>query len=330
MCPNILPRYKKAIGSDTIPVYLKTKHVPVTYDTTDSLNTLWTIHDSAINEMNVIDTRPDTSLLDLKIDIAKKLFSDCIFCEHRCHIDRTKESGKCGVSTSLINSDFIHYGEESVFTPSHTIFFSGCNFKCVFCQNHDISQHQKGLYILPSQLVQRIKNAKMNGTINVNWVGGEPTPHIWYILETLKNCDTPLPQLFNSNMYCSKETMNLLSGIIDVYLTDYKFGNDTCARKLAHIPSYTQIIQRNHLLAKKQAELFIRHLVLPNHTTCCSKLVLSWIEANLSTVPVNIMDQYYPSYAVRRISGINRSCSALEIKETESFAQSLGINTYDK
>ncbi|MDG6219287.1 MAG: radical SAM protein [Candidatus Thermoplasmatota archaeon] len=330
MSPKTLPKYKMVIKNDTLPLYLRTKYIPVSYDTMDPLNILWNIHDTAINEMNVIDTKPDTSLLDLKIEIAKKLFSDCIFCEHRCHIDRTKESGKCGVSTSLISSDFIHYGEETIFTPSHTIFFSGCNFKCKFCQNHDISQHQKGLFISPSQLAMRINNAKRNGAININWVGGEPTPHIWYILETLKISDTHLPQLFNSNMYCSRETMNLLSGIIDMYLTDYKFGNDTCARQLAHIPSYNQIVQRNHILAKKQAEIFIRHLVLPNHVSCCSKPVLSWIGTNLPTVPVNIMDQYYPAHTVKRIFGMNRSCSLSEIKEVESFAKSLSIKTYSK
>jgi len=324
-----LRHYKKILENNDLPFFLKTKYVPVTYDKSDSLKTMWKIHDIALNKMNILDTKPDLSLLDLKIDIAKKLFSNCIFCEHRCQIDRTVEQGKCKVSTSLISSVFIHHGEESVFTPSFTIFFSGCNLNCIFCQNYDISQQQNGFFIKPNQLTQRIKDAQMHGAINVNWVGGEPTPHIYYILEILKECDTILPQLFNSNMYCSTEALNLLSGIVDVYLTDFKFGNDVCAEQLADMKNYYQVIQRNHLLAKKQTDVFIRHLLLPNHVSCCSEIILSWIASNLPTVPVNIMDQYYPAYNAKRISTINRSCSESEIQQVRNYANSINISLLD-
>ncbi len=324
-----LTQYKKILENDDLPSFLKTKYVPVTYDKSDSLKIMWEIHDTALSKMKVLDTKPDISLLDLKIDIAKKLFSDCIFCEHRCHVDRTMENGRCNVNIPLISSDFIHRGEESLFTPSFTIFFSGCNFNCIFCQNYTISQHQNGFFIEPKQLAQRINDAQKHGAINVNWVGGEPTPHICYILEVLKECDTILPLLFNSNMYCSTETLNLLCGIVDVYLTDFKFGNDVCAEQLAGISNYIQIVQRNHLQAKKQTDVFVRHLLIPNHVNCCSKVILSWISTYLSAVPINIMDQYYPAYNAKKISTINRPPSESEIQQVLSYANSLNISLFD-
>jgi len=297
----------------------------VSYDQSDSLEQLWNIHTTAMQKHEVIKEVPDQSLLDLKIEIASQLFSDCIFCEHRCHVNRMEKSGKCGITHSSIASEFLHHGEESFLIPSHTIFFSGCNFECVFCQNYDISQYQKGLHLDPFQLGKRINTTYEHGSCNVNWVGGDPTPHILFILETINQLDIPLPQIWNSNMYCSEETMRLLDGIIDVYLTDFKFGNDECARQLAHISNYFHVVKRNHLVAQKQTDVLIRHLVLPNHTTCCSKPILSWIATNMPNTLVNIMDQYRPSYKASSIPSLNINCPDSSVEHIKSFARSLDV-----
>lgn len=161
----------------------------------------------------------------------------------------------------------------SFYSITYNIFL-GCTFKCVFCQNWDISQFQAGMQIPAAELAKRIHIRKKQGSKNVNWVGGEPTPNIVYILKTLKELDDYLPQIWNSNMYCSLETMKLLAGIIDVYLADYKFGNDACAYQLCWSSSYVKTIQRNLIQASKQADLFICHLLLHNHISCCSLPIL--------------------------------------------------------
>lgn len=320
---SFLPIYRKIIQKEKKPAFLKAKNTPVSYDEKSSLDTLWNIHHTAIKKNFILKDKPVKSLLDLKIEIAQRLFSDCTFCEHRCHVDRTKKSGFCKVTTPIISSECVHYGEEKIFIPSHTIFFSGCNFHCVFCQNYNISQQTQGLYISPTQLAQRIEHTFDHNSINVNWVGGDPTPNVLYILKTMKHINRPIPQIWNSNLYCSKETMHLLDGIIDVFLSDFKFGNNACAESLAGISNYFNIITRNHRLAARFGEVFIRHLVLPNHLNCCSKPILSWISENIPETPVNIMDQYYPSYKAHSFSKLNRRCSKNEIKEITLFAEDL-------
>lgn len=322
---ELLSHYHQVLQQKENPYFFKMKHIPVSYDITSSIETLWNIHNSAIQDNSVKINQPAQSLLDLKIDIAHKLYSDCIFCKHQCHVDRTKKAGYCKVTTPMIASEFLHHGEESVFTPSHTIFFSGCNFQCLFCQNNDISQQLKGLYLSSTKLAQRIEQNHTNNSLNVNWVGGDPTPNLHYLLKTIRQIQEPIPQIWNSNMYCSKETMKLLHGVIDVFLSDFKFGNNTCAQKLANIPHYFEVISRNHQIAANSGDVFIRHLVLPNHIDCCSKPILSWIAEHIPETPLHIMDQYYPSYKACHIPELNRRCSQKEIQDVNTFAQELHL-----
>ena len=265
----------------------------------------------------------EPSLLDLKMFIAKKIAHKCHLCERRCGTDRIKREGECGVSHSQIASEFLHYGEEHILVPSYTIFFSGCSFRCVFCQNWDISQTIGGRYIEPEKLAQKIETA---GGINVNWVGGEPTPNLPYIFQVLEYCTRNIPQVWNSNMYCSQETMKLLSQVMDVYLTDFKFGNDKCAHRLSGVENYWKIISRNHLIAYDQGEMIIRHLVLPNHIDCCSVPILDWIGENVSGALVNIMAQYRPCYKATHYRDIARSVSRAEYQRVMDYGKEKGLN----
>lgn len=323
-----LHHYTQIIHKKKSPAFLKTKFIPVSYKKTNSLESLWKVHNDVSENGKEINTIPNQSLLDLKIDIAEKLFSDCILCEHRCHIDRNKKSGICGVTIPRITSEFLHRGEEKIFTPSHTIFFSGCNFQCVFCQNHRISQQSTGVYLSPQQIYQKISSKFDQGSLNVNWVGGEPTPNLVHILKTINQIDESIPQIWNSNMYCSMETMNLLNGVIDVFLTDFKFGNDKCAHNLASVHRYFDVVTRNHSVASKYADVFIRHLVLPNHTKCCSHQILSWISHHLLHIPVHIMDQYYPAYKANDIQQLQRTCLSEELNQVHTFGKKLKISIY--
>ena len=324
-----LPHYIGILHKTTIPFSLQTSYVPVEYNKDDSLDRLWQIHDKSLGNIGFFRIIPDQSLMDLKIDIAKRIFTDCVFCEHRCRVNRKKESGKCKVISSTIASEFIHRGEEQIFVPSHTIFFSGCNFQCVFCQNYDISQYQKGFILSPEQVAELIKKRYQHNSMNVNWVGGEPTPNLLFILETIKKLNVPIPQIWNSNMYCTVETMKLLTGVIDVFLTDFKFGSNKCGEELAKIPHYFDVISRNHLIAVDTTEVFIRHLVLPNHKTCCSQSILSWIKKNIPEVLVHIMDQYHPAYQAHANKNLQHPCTSKEIQEIKEFAKKLDITLYD-
>jgi putative pyruvate formate lyase activating enzyme len=322
----LLPKYYEILEEQGTTQYLDCKHIPVSFEQTQSTDELWYIHDEALQLMKVQNILPKPSLLDLKVELADRLFQACCFCEHRCKIDRRKTTGKCGVQESRIASEFLHFGEEHVLVPSYTIFFSGCTFHCVFCQNWDISQFPCGTTIEPQQLTTVIEQRKKQGARNVNWVGGDPTSNLLYILKVLQQLDSNIPQVWNSNMYCSEETMKLLHGVMDLYLTDFKYGNDSCAKRLSKIDGYTAVVKRNHLLAYQHGEVIIRHLVLPHHLDCCSNPIINYIAENLPNTVVNIMPQYRPEYLANEYKEIARPTSPEEVMQVKEYAETLGIH----
>jgi putative pyruvate formate lyase activating enzyme len=275
------------------------------------------------NEMS----RPEFSYFDLKIKITEKILESCVLCEKNCRVDRRSVTGSCRVSKPFIASEFLHMGEERVLVPSHTIFFSGCNFDCVYCQNWDISQHpDQGMVLEPDKLAKVIDLRRRHGSMNVNFVGGEPTPNLPYIFKTMKYSMENIPVVWNSNLYLSENAMKLLDGFADLYLTDFKYGNNVCAEELSGISNYVEVVRRNHKSAYKAGDMIIRHLIIPNHVECCSKPLLKWISDNLgSEVVLNIMPQYRPVYKALEHPDISVFPSQEEIQEVKSFAEGLGF-----
>jgi len=263
--------------------------------------------------------------LDEKLSRAREILKSCHLCERRCRANRLKgEWGVCRVLEPRIASEFMHLGEESELVPSYTIFFSGCTFSCVYCQNWDISQFpNRGVEIKPEALADMISRANAK---NVNWVGGDPTPNLPYILEVLTELKMNIPQVWNSNMYLSKESMQLLDGVIDIYLTDFRYGNDKCAERLSKVKNYMEITERNHLMAEKQAEVIIRHLVLPEHLDCCTRPILEWISENLGRkVKVNVMAQYRPEYKAMDYEELTRKLTWDEFQDALNLAKELDL-----
>ncbi len=279
-------------------------------------------------------SKPRCNFINVKTEIAKRIIRNCILCERRCRIDRTKGIGVCRLDEkTYVHSWFHHLGEEAPLVPSGTIFYGGCNFRCVFCQNHDISQEQPrlGVIVSPRQLALIQRELRLHGARNINHVGGEPTPNIHTIIESLNYLDVNVPQLWNSNMYLTIEGMKLIVDLIDIWLPDFKYGNNKCALRLSAVPRYFETVTRNLKIAAENGDMIIRHLVLPNHLECCTKPVLEWIARNLplDRVLVNIMDQYRPEYMVlkypRRWREISRRLYRDEIEEAYDYARKLGI-----
>ncbi len=272
------------------------------------------------------------NFLDLKTEIAYRMLERCEFCERRCGVNRRKgDVGVCGVKFPNVHSCFHHYGEEAPLVPSGTIFYGGCNFKCVFCQNYDISQEypNDGAVVDAKKLALMQKDLRLSEARNINHVGGDPTPNLHMIIESLKYLDVNVPQLWNSNMYCSVETMKLLREVIDIWLPDMKYGRDECAERLSLVKDYWKIVTRNIKWAHDWSDIIIRHLVLPNHLECCTKPVLKWIAKNCPRALVNIMEQYRPVFKVpkypEKYRDINRRPSVKEMEEAYRYARELGI-----
>ena len=270
-------------------------------------------------------------MLRWPLQYAKSVLVDCQFCEFRCRVDRTNgEYGNCGVSdTSRVSSEFLHFGEELELIPSHTIFFSGCNFKCVFCQNHDIStQPLAGIRIGDDELAEIILRRNRQGSRNVNMVGGDPIPNLHFIMSLVSRFDENfkyLPVVWNSNVYHTPEASQVLDHFVDVYLADFKYGNDDCARRLSGVKNYFEVVTRNLRHADAQADIMIRHLVLPNHLKCCSEPVLRWIKENLPNCYFNLMFQYRPCHLAHNYPEIARSLNEDEICAATLLAKKIKV-----
>ncbi len=318
---------------------------------------------------------PKYSLLSLNSVIVNKGLTSCDFCEWHCGVDRTDPNGKKGTcklgTVSRVASYFPHHGEELVFRGtkgSGTIFFSSCNMRCVFCQNGDISKDKdNGIPITPLRLSLIMFELRALGVHNINLVGGDPTPHLHTIINAIQRLPQihryninekeehirwlgklkqnknnylfknwfNVPILWNSNFYISKEAMKILRTVIDVWLPDFKFGNNKCAHRLSRTPKYFETITRNLKLIHSWGENYvIRHLVMPNHVDCCSIPVLKWIKDNIPDAPVNIMGQYHPDSFTDplsplysdRYSDISRRVSKTEVAEVWEYAEELGLN----
>ena len=322
------------------PRYLQTKRYRVDFDTSDSDRELWAIHRDAVESLGEgNDGEGKRSLLDLKVELGGRMMRSCRLCERRCDVDRLAgERGYCGSLVPRVACEQLHYGEEDVLVPSYTIFFSGCNFKCVYCQNWDIATNPGlGRHYRPEEIALKVEdqflrggrgvpsNDRVHRVRNVNWVGGEPTPAIPFILEVLRSTEVPVPQVFNSNMYLTEEAMALLDGVVDVWLTDLKYGNDLCAIRLSDAPDYLSIVHRNHLLAMGSGEVLVRHLVLPNHLLCCTFPVLEWVAENLPGAAVNVMGQYRPTHRAFEHQDIARPLRRAEYEAALAKAVELDL-----
>jgi putative pyruvate formate lyase activating enzyme len=127
-------------------------------------------------------------------------------------------------------------------------------------------------------------------------------------------------------MYLTIESMNLLDGIIDLYLTDFKYGNDECAKRLSGVDRYMEVVSRNHEIASRQCDVIVRHLVLPNHIECCTRNILGWIAENISSAVVNVMEQYRPHHRAHEFDDISRPLSGKEYAKALKIADELGLS----
>ncbi|KUK18310.1 radical SAM protein [Thermococcus sibiricus] len=325
-----LQHYFSILSGEERPNFFYTNRVEVNFKEDTDLEELWEIHKEGMERLrkNNLKENPEKSLLDLKALIAHKMLERCELCEFKCHKNRFEEMGYCRVKESLVASTFLHIGEEPELVPSYTIFFSGCNFRCVFCQNWDISQHRVGLMYSPKDMAAKIAVAYAEGAKNVNLVGGEPTPNLLFILESLRYVRVPIPVIWNSNMYMSEKSMALLDGVVDLYLADFKWGNDEDALKYSSAPKYWGITTRNFLLAKKhyKAEFLIRHLLIPGHLECCTRPILKWISENLGrNVRVNVMFQYRPEYRAHEYPEIDRRLTNDEMLKAAQLVKEFGL-----
>ena len=264
--------------------------------------------------------------------LGKSHLSDCHLCPHHCGAERAHGAGVCRVNqTSYIASEMLHLGEEECLRPAHAIFFSGCTATCSFCTAAKFAfRPQYGVAIPPQQLAQRIKQRQTEGARSICFIGGDPTPHIPYILSTLHALGRhkAVPTVFNSNFYLSSEALDLLGGAIDIYLPDLKFGPgigvNSCGENIGGMPNYWNVVTSCvDQLYGEGKELIARHLLMPGHFACCTVPVLTWL-AERPNIRVSLLTQYVaPAFAQGELAG---ELFTADITQAQQLAQKLSLS----
>ena len=269
---------------------------------------------------------------------------ECKLCPHNCKVNRLDgKIGRCKATDKIkIALVSLHHFEEPCISGTNgsgTIFFSNCNFNCVFCQNYEISQKGFGKEISINQLAEKMIEQQEKGAHNINLV--TPVMYVYHIIEAIKIArknGLKIPIIYNSNGYENIETLKLLEGYIDVYLPDFKYTDNALAKEYSNVNNYFEITSNaikemyRQVGAPKfdengiiQGGVIIRHLVLPEAIEN-SKKVLKWIIDNIGKdVYISIMAQYFPTYKAKNMKKINRKLTTEEYKEIENYMYEIGI-----
>lgn len=273
-----------------------------------------------------------------------EILEKCTLCPRECKVNRLAgELGRCRAGKlpkiALAN---LHYYEEPCISGkkgSGTVFFTGCNLACKFCQNYKVSQEYLGKEISIETLAEEFLNLQKQGAHNINLVTAFAfVPIIIEALKIAKQKGLILPILYNSSGYESLETLKMLEGYVDIYLPDFKYAYNDLSKNLSNVDNYFEIAQTSIKEMKRQVGnpvfdkngiiqkgLIVRHLVLPNHLQN-SKRVLKWIKDNLGRdTYISLMAQYFPSYKAIDTEDINRKLTEKEYEEIESYFYSLSL-----
>jgi putative pyruvate formate lyase activating enzyme len=240
---------------------------------------------------------------------------------------RATARGVCRVGqTSYIASEMLHLGEEAMLRPAHAIFFSGCTATCHFCTAAKFAFHPTyGVAVTPEQLAARSLQRQQAGARSLCFIGGDPTPHIPFILATLAVMGEQrhIPAVFNSNFYLSALALELLDGAIDIYLPDLKFGPGPCGEVIGGMPNYWSVVTGCiDQLYQQNKTLLVRHLLMPGHFDCCTVPALHWL-AQRPKLQVSLLTQYL---APAHVGGaLARPLAHAEISQVHALAQKLQL-----
>ena len=312
-----------------------------------------------------VNTEPDTypaylalaesGELPRRVEAGLIMLSSCRACPRACNVDRLLDrSATCRIGRyAQVASSFAHLGEEKCLRGSRgsgTIFFSGCNLRCVFCQNWDISQECEGQEVLPGHLADIMLELQAVGAHNINWVTPEHVvPQILEALVPAVERGLRLPIVYNTSGFDSLESLRLLDGVVDIYMPDFKIWDADRAERYLKARDYPgaarQAIKEMHRqvgdlvldengLARRG--LLVRHLVMPQ-AVADTREIAGWLADEISPhTYVNLMDQYQFAGEVARPNGeqhypeIAQPVTADEFRAAQREARAAGLHRFDQ
>lgn len=282
--------------------------------------------------------------LEERAAAAVSMLAECRVCAQECRVNRLEgELGICrGGRRATVASYGPHFGEENVLVGtggSGTIFFSYCNLKCEFCQNYDLSHSGAGDEVSPDEMADMMMSLQEMGCHNINLVS--PSHFVPQFLEALTVAckqGLHLPVVYNTGGYDYLETLELLDGVIDIYMPDLKFGDNESGRKYSGAAGYFDVAKKAVKEMHRQVGdlkldeqgiaargLLVRHLVLPGNLAR-TEAVMDFLAREISNNTfVNLMDQYYPAFRAFRYPELKRRISGKEFQAAYSAARASGL-----
>ena len=264
----------------------------------------------------------------------------CSLCPRKCNIDRTNKIGYCGVNEKIrVARAAPHYWEEPCISGkngSGTVFFSGCNLGCVFCQNYQLSHEAFGKDVTEYELMKIFDSLINKGVHNINLV--TPTHYSHVLSKVLKEFNSPVPIVYNTSSYETVEALKELDGLVDIYLPDIKYYDNEPALKYSKAKDYflyaseavkemyrqvgDLIIDDNGIAQKG---ILIRHMLLPGNISQAVK-IFNWVADNLSLdTYISVMRQYTPYGEAKNMSPIDRPITAKEYKIAKQKIEEIGF-----
>ena len=300
-------------------------------------------------EMKNLDKTTNTTLHDTQEDL---LYSDlydflkeCTLCPRNCKVNRQNgRKGYCKESNELVVARAaLHHWEEPCIsgeTGSGTIFFSGCAMGCVFCQNKNIANGTTGKTITVERLVDIFFELKAQGALNINLV--TPSHYVIQIVDTIRRAKQrgfDLPIVYNCSGYEKKEMLQLLEGLVDIYLPDFKYYSDTVAMRYSKAKNYfefasTALAEMVRQVGDPQFDeagimkrgIIVRHLQLPNHIDDSKKIIEYLYSTYGDKIYISIMNQFTPLSGLEQYPEINRKLTQTEYDELVDYAIDLGVD----
>ena len=265
----------------------------------------------------------------VRAETARAALGNCRLCAHQCGVNRLAgPAGHCHAGADArVFSAQVEVSDELELIPTYAVAFSGCDLRCAFCITGAPSWNPSlGGPFVATKVAAAARTALDRGARSVMILGGEPTVHLPSALELVAELPDDATLVWKTNAHGSALAREFLNGLFDVWLADYKFGNDTCAQKLARVPDYVSVVEENLRWASMQSELIVRHLLMPGHVECCWRPVAEWLASQLPGVKVNLRSGFWPAWQASRHAELRGTVASVEALRAAEIARCFGLN----